>query len=108
MFGDWGWDSQRTDSQIRRLNSWINSLDDAKLVVVECGAGRAIPTVRVTCESLARDRAGTLVRINPREPDIPAGHISLSINARCPARPGYASDRHGPLSTRGLQGMSLD
>ena len=82
MFGDWGWDSQRTDSQMRRLNSWINSLDSAKLVVVECGAGRGVPTVRVTCENLAHDLAGTLVRINPREPDVPAGHISLSMNAR--------------------------
>ena len=81
MFGDWGWDSQRTDSQMRRLNSWINSLDDVKLVVVECGAGRAVPTVRVTCENLARELTGTLVRINPREPDVPAGHISLSLNA---------------------------
>ena len=79
MFGDWGWDSQRTASQMHRLNSWINSLDGAKLVVIECGAGRAVPTVRVTCENLADDLAGTLVRINPREPDVPADHVSLPI-----------------------------
>ena len=94
---------------MRRLNSWIDSLDGAKLVVIECGAGQAVPTVRVTCENLARELAGTLVRINPREPDVPAGHVSLSHErARCPARPGRSNDHHGSLSTRALQGMSLD
>jgi NAD-dependent SIR2 family protein deacetylase len=81
MFGDCGWDSRRTDSQMWRLNSWINSLGAAKLVVIECGAGRTVPTVRVTCENLARDLAATLVRINPREPDVTAGHVSLPMNA---------------------------
>jgi NAD-dependent SIR2 family protein deacetylase len=81
MFGDWSWDSQRTDSQIRRLNSWIRSLGDVKLVVIECGAGQAVPTVRVTCENLARDLGGTLVRINPREPGVPAGQLSIPLNA---------------------------
>jgi NAD-dependent SIR2 family protein deacetylase len=81
MFGDWGWDSQRTDSQIERLNSWIKSLGNAKLVVIECGAGQAVPTVRVSCENLARDLGGTLVRINPREPGVPAGQLSIPLNA---------------------------
>ena len=81
MFGDWGWDSQRTDRQTRRMASWIDSLDDARLVVIECGAGQAVPTVRITCENMARELGGTLVRINPREPDVPAGHFSLPMNA---------------------------
>jgi NAD-dependent SIR2 family protein deacetylase len=81
MFGDWGWDSARTEIQMRRLGSWIESLDDARLVVIECGAGQAIPTVRVTCQNIARQHGGTLVRINPREPDVPAGHVSLSLGA---------------------------
>jgi hypothetical protein len=51
------------------------------LAVIECGAGQAIPTVRVTCESIARRIGGTLVRINPREPDVPAGHVSLPMGA---------------------------
>jgi NAD-dependent SIR2 family protein deacetylase len=81
MFGDWGWDSRRTDSQIERLNSWIRSLGNAKLVVIECGAGQAVPTVRISCENLARDLRGTLVRINPREPGVPAGQLSIQLNA---------------------------
>ena len=87
MFGDWGWDSARTDCQMQRLDNWIESLDDARLVVIECGAGQAVPTVRITCQNIARRMRGTLVRINPREPDVPAGHVSLPMGAlkRCSA-----------------------
>ena len=81
MFGDWGWDSARTDIQMHRLNVWIDSLDDARLVVIECGAGQAVPTVRIACENIAARFGGTLVRINPREPDVPAGHVSLAMGA---------------------------
>ena len=81
MFGDWGWDSARTDLQMNRMSTWIESLDDARLVVIECGAGQAVPTVRITCEKIARQTQGTLLRINPREPDVPDGHISLPVSA---------------------------
>jgi NAD-dependent SIR2 family protein deacetylase len=81
MFGDWGWNSARTDIQMRRLNSWIDSMDDGRLAVIECGAGQAVPTVRVTCERIARQWNGTLVRINPREPDVPTGQVALPMGA---------------------------
>ncbi len=81
MFGDCGWDSERTDSQMRRMVSWIDSLDDARLVVIECGAGQMIPTVRITSQSVVRELGGTLVRINTDEPDVPAGHVSLPMGA---------------------------
>jgi len=81
MFGDWGWDSARTDVQHRNMAEWFDSISGARLVIVECGAGTAVPTVRSTCERVARLCGGTLVRINPREPDVPAGHISLPIGA---------------------------
>src|SRR5262249_5078590 len=45
MFGDWSWDSAWTDAQIRRMDQWIESLSGAHLVLIECGAGGAIPTV---------------------------------------------------------------
>jgi NAD-dependent SIR2 family protein deacetylase len=82
MFGDGGWDSERTDNQLRRMASWIESLDDARLVVIECGAGQAVPTVRMTSQKLVCEFGGTLVRINTREPDVPAGgHVSLPMGA---------------------------
>lgn len=81
MFGDWGWHSSGSDEQGRRLQAWLSSLGGARLVVVECGAGTAIPTVRLSCEDAALGRGGTLIRINPREPDVPAGHIALPLGA---------------------------
>ena len=81
MFGDWGWESSRSDDQGRRLQSWLASVAGARIVVVECGAGTAIPTVRLSCEEAAGSRGGTLIRINPREPEVPEGHISLPMGA---------------------------
>jgi hypothetical protein len=49
-------------------------------VVVECGAGTAIPSVRAFCERLLRRKA-TLVRINVREPEVPPGGIGVALGA---------------------------
>jgi NAD-dependent SIR2 family protein deacetylase len=81
MFGDWGWDSTRTDAQSCRLTTWLSSLRNARLLIIECGAGQGVPTVRLMCEKLARLSGGTLVRINPHEPRVPAGQISLPMSA---------------------------
>ena len=85
---------------MHRLNTWIESLGEARLVVIECGAGQAIPTVRVACENIAGQLGGTLVRINPREPDVPAGHVSLpmgcagsALRPRCAGSPRWAMTR---------------
>ncbi|CAN7552620.1 SIR2 family NAD-dependent protein deacylase [Caballeronia sp. LjRoot31] len=61
MFNDSHWIEDRTNRQIRHLESWIAQCQ--KVVAVEVGAGRAIPTVRRFGEHYA-DR---LIRINPRE-----------------------------------------
>lgn len=81
MFGDWGWDESRSAVQMRRLGAWLDSLGDAKVAVVECGAGTALPTVRHFCEQQAQARGRTLIRINPREPSVPAGQISMARGA---------------------------
>jgi NAD-dependent SIR2 family protein deacetylase len=81
MFGDWGWDSSHAELQQRRLQSWLASIAGARVVVVECGAGKAIPTVRHACEEIARRHRGTLIRINPRDPEVPDGQISLPMGA---------------------------
>jgi len=41
--------------------------------------GLAVPSVRCESEALVSHRAGsgTLIRINPAEPQVPAGHIGL-------------------------------
>jgi NAD-dependent SIR2 family protein deacetylase len=84
MFGDSDWDATRTAAQHRRLAAWLADLASApaRVTVVECGAGRAIPTIRRLSERLADPgRGATLVRINPRDPDVPAGQISLPVGA---------------------------
>ncbi|MFT3774522.1 MAG: Sir2 family NAD-dependent protein deacetylase [Minicystis sp.] len=81
MFGDGWWDGSRTDAQEARLLRWLESLGNARVAVVECGAGTAIPSVRTFCERLSRGR-GTLVRINVREPEVPDGGIGLPMGAR--------------------------
>lgn len=82
MFDDAGWDPTPTLAQRHRLDSWLAGLQDAKLVVVECGAGKAIPSARIFGESLVRNTGGRLIRINVRESGVPGGAIGLAMGAR--------------------------
>ena len=74
MFGDWGWDASRTERQEERFAAFLTELKkkNRRLAIVEIGAGTAVPTVRLTGESLARELGAKLIRINPREPEIEA------------------------------------
>ncbi|TNC28265.1 NAD-dependent protein deacetylase [Amycolatopsis alkalitolerans] len=67
MFGDFDWISHRSDDQLRAVNEWRR--DHPDLVVIELGAGQAVPTVRRYAE-LASAATGALIRVNPREPEI--------------------------------------
>ncbi len=83
LFGDAGWDESRSFQQEQRLGVWLRQVRGARVVVVECGAGTAIPTVRHFCEAMADRFAGTLVRINVREPEVPGDrHIGVPLGAR--------------------------
>lgn len=84
MFGDWQWNSTRTDGQTSGFRHWVNGISDknAKLAVVEAGAGQAVSTVRNMSESIAAKLGATLVRINPRDFDVPSKrHISIPLGA---------------------------
>jgi NAD-dependent SIR2 family protein deacetylase len=81
MFNDWNWDSSETEKQQARLYAWLRDVGSVPMVVVECGAGTAIPTVRHFCEEVADPPTRKLIRINLREPEVPNGHISLAIGA---------------------------
>jgi NAD-dependent SIR2 family protein deacetylase len=84
MFGDYGWDSSRSDQQAARLEAWLSVLRserEGRLVVVECGAGSAVPTVRSFSERLVSSHGATLVRVNAREPQVPRGQIGLAKTA---------------------------
>jgi NAD-dependent SIR2 family protein deacetylase len=81
MFGDWAWDPYRSTVQQTALDEWLDELAGARLAVVECGAGTAIPTVRNFCQRAAATRGSRLIRINPREPEVSEGHIGLAMGA---------------------------
>jgi NAD-dependent SIR2 family protein deacetylase len=65
MFGDWGWINRRTTLQYQRLQHWLAGAQ--RLVCIEIGAGRQIPTGR----HFSEDCGGKLIRINPVEPEVP-------------------------------------
>lgn len=77
MFGDYGWLEGRTAAQQRRYERWLSEIGPRQFVVVECGAGTAMPTVRLESES----HRTQLIRINPREPRVPPGGVSLACGA---------------------------
>ena len=74
MFGDYQWIENRTQEQILRYNAWVRNVSTDNLVVVEIGAGKAVPTVRWECES----HQAKLIRINPRDGEAPADGISIA------------------------------
>jgi NAD-dependent SIR2 family protein deacetylase len=79
MFGDHGWVPDRSQAQLDELTAWRRRVRG--LVVVELGAGQAVPTVRRYSE-LASAATGALIRVNPREPRIRHGRgVSIAAGA---------------------------
>ena len=79
MFGDWCWDPSRSDKQKIRHDKWLRKQEEGKMILIEIGAGMDIPSVRYQCEAVLLDKRGKLIRINIRDPEVPAGNISLPI-----------------------------
>jgi hypothetical protein len=77
MFGDGQWVPARYEGQEDHYRRWLAEIDPKQLVVIELGAGTAVPTVRWECEG----RGGQLIRINPRDTDAPPGAIMLPVGA---------------------------
>ena len=83
MFGDWAWLPERSNQQSRRLYNWLLQVkqNKAKLAIIEFGAGKAVPSIRHKSEMIARQYNATLIRVNPRDYDVPMGHISIPTGA---------------------------
>ncbi|MFB3855282.1 MAG: NAD-dependent deacetylase [Vicinamibacterales bacterium] len=98
MFWDSEWDGSRSEIQESRLEGWLRSIS-GRIAIIECGAGAALATVRGFSESVAARFGGTLVRINPREPETP-----FEPGEGC--RPRGISLRAGALAAlRAIDGM---
>lgn len=76
MFGDWGWVRTRTWEQQIRFRAWRQEVQ--RPVVIEIGAGTAIPSVR----RFGEDQACPVIRINPGEWQVPGqNHVGLPMGA---------------------------
>ena len=78
MFGDWNWLEWRTGRQQEYFTEWRGTASNP--VVIECGAGKSVATVRMMSE-----RSGfPVIRVNLRDPEVPASsndHIGVPMTA---------------------------
>ncbi len=89
MFSDFGVQEDRINSQYDNFLRWRKSLkhsppeEPKDLVVIEIGAGTAVPTVRYTAEGFCKSFGAKLIRVNPEHPSVGFGiqHISLTLGA---------------------------
>ncbi|WP_202414417.1 hypothetical protein [Duganella flavida] len=68
MFGNWGWNEQRAAAQEARLQRLLSKAE--RPLLVELGAGTAIPSVRHFGQSVISHHNGRMIRVNPREPQV--------------------------------------
>lgn len=82
MFSDFDFLSDITDAQEERYHSFIENLNKKQVpfVVIEIGAGHAVPTIRITSEQLVdSSKQATLIRINPTDSDVPDSDKFISL-----------------------------
>ncbi|MEZ4483262.1 MAG: Sir2 family NAD-dependent protein deacetylase [Syntrophotaleaceae bacterium] len=80
MFGDAAWIPERSERQRRRFEEFLD-VSTGPPTVIELGAGTTVPTIRHLSERLIHRYGATLIRINPREAQVPQGQISLEMGA---------------------------
>ena len=79
MFDDYSYDNSISEAQESRFNSFMRKYNDTNIVVIEIGAGIAIPTIRHIGEQIHKKIfTATLIRINPREAMVPHNGIGLA------------------------------
>lgn len=81
MFSDEKWIGRHAYQQHAGFEAWLDGLQGKRLVVIECGAGTAIPTIRFISSIGERRVNSTLIRINPREADVTPGHFAVPAGA---------------------------
>lgn len=81
MFGDYSWIGARSHGQEMRFDLFQEEVRGKNIAVVEMGAGSMVPTIRYLSERLGGQPQTTVIRINPREPQIGRPHLSLACGA---------------------------
>jgi len=80
MFGDWKWIEKREEKQRSRFLDFIERAKDS-LVILEFGAGKAVPTVRMMGEDISFAYGAPLIRVNPRDYEVSFGNVSIASGA---------------------------
>ncbi len=110
MFNDAEWIDTFTRQQMRAFEAWQASVQDRRLVILEIGAGTAIPTIRHIGERAAQRARTMLVRINPDARDgedsatvvpLPALQALTLIDAAMPRAGGARESKRIPESSGG-------
>jgi hypothetical protein len=86
MFNDSGWIEERTRRQAQRQQAWLARA--RRPVVIEIGAGSAIPSVRYFSQHVLTQHNGRLIRINPRESQVPG---RLDVGLACGSLAGLSA-----------------
>lgn len=81
LFSDSDWIGHHSYKRQAEFNRWLDSLHGKQLVIIECGAGTAIPTIRWISESAQRKPDATLIRINPRDFKVAENQIGIPSGA---------------------------
>ncbi len=84
MFGDWNWVAERNQVQRQQETQWFDSVASSlcNIVIVEMGAGTAIPSVRHFSHRISREYGARIIRINPRESKVPSsGDVAIPLGA---------------------------
>ncbi len=77
MFNDGAWLEQHSLAQLSRLQHWLTGCQ--RPLVVELGAGTAIPSVRHFGQQVLSHHGGRLLRINPHEAAVPGSlHVGIA------------------------------
>ncbi|MFA9218040.1 MAG: NAD-dependent deacetylase [Sphingomonadaceae bacterium] len=80
MFSDWEWNELRAKVQESHLMTWLHQA--RRPLVIEVGAGTAIPSVRHFGQRVIRQHGGRMVRINPKESQVAsASDVGLPLTA---------------------------
>lgn len=80
MFDDWDWIDSRTTDQGQRQQAWLSAV--TRPVLIELGAGTAIPSVRHFSQRVIRQFGGRLVGINPNECEVQTRlDVGLTVGA---------------------------
>ena len=82
MFGDCWWRDRRSRHQEYAFDRFLQLNSARRIAVIEIGAGKVIPTIRATSSNIGKNfDLATILRINPRDPEISSPHHSIPCGA---------------------------